>query len=59
MNAPTPKQTYPKASRKVRQFRPRPKRHDPWLAFNISTFTFARQGIPTLNRDRSHERVWS
>ena len=39
-------------------FRSRSHRHDPWLVFNMFTFTFEGQALYRINRLASPENVW-
>jgi hypothetical protein len=59
MNARNRKQNDRNPSRRLRRwFRPRPRRHDPWLVFNISTFTFEGLSLHGFNRLASHQNIW-
>ena len=51
MNALNRKQNNPNQRRGLRSwFRSRRGLHDPWLVFNMSTFTFAGQPLHGFNR---------
>ena len=53
------KENNPNPSRRLRRWFPsRRRRHDPWLVFNMSTFTFDGQPLPGFNRFASHENIW-
>ena len=59
MNALNRKENNPNPSRRFRRWVPsRRRRHDPWLVFNMSTFTFDGQPLPGFNRFASHENIW-
>ena len=59
MNALTRKQNNHDPSRGLRRWFPsRRRRHDPWLVFNMSTFTFEGQPLHGFNRLASHDDVW-
>jgi hypothetical protein len=59
MNALNRKENNPNPSRRLsRWFPSRRPRHDPWLVFNMSTFTFDSQPLHGFNRFASHETIW-
>jgi hypothetical protein len=34
------------------------RRHDPWLVFNMSNFTFDHELLHGFNRLASHQSIW-
>jgi hypothetical protein len=59
MNALNRKENNPNPSRRLRRwFQSRRRRHDPWLVFNMSTFTFDGQPLHGFNRFASYENIW-
>ena len=59
MNALNRKQTNLHQRRGLRSwFRSRRRRHDPWLVFNMFTFTFEGQPLHGFNRLDRHENIW-
>jgi hypothetical protein len=59
MNALNRKENNPNPSRRLRRWFPsRRRRHDPWLVFNMSTFTFDSQPLYGFNRFASHQNIW-
>ena len=58
MNALNRKENNPNPSRRLRRWFPSRRRHDPWLVFNMSTFTFDGPPLHGFNRFATHENIW-
>lgn len=59
MNALIHKQNNRNQRRSLRRWlRSAHRRHDPWLVFNMSNFTFDHEFLHALNRVSSHQRIW-